>query len=72
VLVDVLNPERIVIGSIYARCRQFLEPGMRAELEREALAPSAAVCAVVPADLGERIGDYASLGLAIDATGGEG
>ena len=27
VLVDVLNPERIVIGSIYARCREFLEPG---------------------------------------------
>jgi glucokinase len=72
VLVDVLNPERIVIGSIYVRCRAFLEPGMRAELEREALAPSVAACKVVPADLGEAIGDYASLVLAMDAASGEG
>jgi glucokinase len=72
VLIDVLNPERIVIGSIYVRCRPFLEPGMRAELEREALAPSSAACAVVPAGLGEQIGDYASLVLAMDAMGGEG
>ena len=71
VLVDILNPERIVIGSIYARCREFLEPGMRAELDREALAPSAAACSVVPAGLGEAIGDYASLALAMDAADGE-
>ena len=69
VLVDVLNPERIVIGSIYARCRRFLEPPMRAELEREALGPSAAACTVVPAGLGEAIGDCASLVLAMSAAG---
>jgi glucokinase len=69
VLVDVLNPERIVIGSIYARCRGFLEPSMRAELEREALGPSAAACTVVPAGLGEEIGDYASLVVAMSAAG---
>ena len=72
VLVDVLNPERIVIGSIYARCREFLEPGMREELAREALGPSVAACAVVPAGLGEAIGDCASLVLAMSAAGGEG
>ncbi len=71
VLVDVLNPERIVIGSIYARCREFLEPGMREELAREALGPSAAACAVVPAGLGEAIGDCASLVLAMTAAGWE-
>jgi glucokinase len=70
VIVDMLNPERIVIGSIYVRCREFLEPGMRAELAREALAPSVAACTVVPAVLGEAIGDYASLVLAMSAAGG--
>jgi glucokinase len=70
VLVDVLNPERIVIGSIYARCREFLEPPMRSELAREALGPSAAACEVVPAGLGEAIGDYASLAVAMSAAGG--
>lgn len=72
VIVDMLNPERIVIGSIYPRCREFLEPSMRAELEREALGPSAAACAVVPAGLGEAIGDRASLVLALAAAGGAG
>lgn len=69
VLVDVLNPERIVIGSIYARCRRFLERTMREELEREALHPSASACTVVPAGLGEAIGDWASLVLAMSAAG---
>ena len=71
VLVDVLNPERIVIGSIYGRCREFLEPAMRAELEREAIGLSAAACTVVPAGLGEQIGDYASLTVAMSAAGVE-
>jgi len=64
ILIDVLNPERIVIGSIYGRCRQFLQPAMEEEIGREALAPAARVCSVVAAGLGERIGDYACLSVA--------
>jgi glucokinase len=63
-LIDVLNPERIVIGSIYVRCREFLQRTMEEEIRREALPLAAAVCKVVPAALGERIGDYASLAVA--------
>jgi glucokinase len=70
-IVDLLNPERIVIGSIYVRCRQFLEPAMRGELAREALGLSVAACEVVPAGLGEAIGDYASLTVAMAAAGRE-
>lgn len=69
ILIDVLNPERIVIGSIYARCRAFLEPRMRETIRAEALAPAAAACTVVPAALGEKIGDYASLAVAARAGG---
>lgn len=68
-IVDVLNPERIVIGSIFARCRPFLEPAMAAELAREALPGAAAACTVLPAGLGEAIGDYACLAVAMTAAG---
>jgi glucokinase len=65
ILIDVLNPQRIVIGSIYARCTQFLQPSCMKIIEQEALEPSRAVCSVVPAALGEQVGDYASLSVAI-------
>jgi glucokinase len=65
ILIDVLNPERIVIGSIFARCREFLQPAMEEVIAREALAPAAAVCSIVPAGLGEAIGDYAALSIAV-------
>ncbi len=65
-LMDILNPQRIVIGSIFIRCRRFLQPSMDAEIAREALPGAAAVCEVVPAKLGESIGDYASLSVAVD------
>jgi glucokinase len=63
-LVDVLNPERFVIGSIYARCERFIAPAMQAALEREALPQSAQVCTVVPAVLGDEIGSYAAVAIA--------
>ncbi|MFB5189138.1 ROK family protein [Alicyclobacillus fastidiosus] len=66
-VVDILNPERIVIGSIYARQQQLLEPIAMGELQREALATSLAVCSVVPSELGERVGDFASLSVAMYA-----
>jgi glucokinase len=65
-IIDIINPERIVIGSIFARCRRFLQPAMDREIGREALPAAARVCAVVPAELGERIGDYACLSVAVE------
>lgn len=65
ILIDVLNPQRIVIGSVYARCRQFIEPACMKIIKQESLAPAAAVCSIVPAALGEEVGDYASLSVAL-------
>jgi glucokinase len=65
-MIDIINPQRIVIGSIYVRCRRFLQPTMEAEIAREALPAAARVCQVVPAALGESIGDYACLSVAAD------
>jgi glucokinase len=65
-VVDILNPDRIVIGSIYARNEQLMHPIVEAVMKREALEPANDVCRVVPAALGEQIGDYAALSLAAD------
>lgn len=64
ILVDLLNPERIVIGSIYARQRERLEPFVLKTLAEEALPLALSVCEVVPAGLGEQVGDYAALSVA--------
>lgn len=63
-IVDLLNPERIVIGSIFVRQRDQLWPIAEKVLRSEALPRSLDVCRVVPAALGEQIGDYAALSIA--------
>ena len=65
VLIDLLNPQRIVIGSVFARSHDLLWETAKAEIEREALPLSAACCEVVPAALGEQIGDYAAVATAL-------
>ena len=64
ILIDILNPERIVIGSVFTRSEKLLRDDMQNIIEREALPLSAEVCRVVPAQLNENIGDFASLALA--------
>ena len=63
-LIDILNPEVIVLGSIYGRSQELIEPSMRAAIERETLNLSRKVCRIVPVGLGESIGDYAALSVA--------
>jgi glucokinase len=65
ILVDILNPERIVIGGLAVRLGDTLLGPAREVLEREALPYSAAVCQVIPAQLDERIGDVAALCVAM-------
>lgn len=66
-LIDILNPQRIVIGSIYGRQQSLLEPIVLRVLAQEALPQALAVCEIVPAGLQENIGDYASLSVAANA-----
>ncbi len=69
IIIDILNPERIVIGSIYERSGHLLKESMYRTLEDEALELSYGCCEIVAAELGDSIGDYAALGIA--ATGYE-
>ena len=65
ILVDILNPERIIIGGIFSRCREFIQPAAEEILRKEALTSSYHVCEILPAGLGEKIGDIASLCVAM-------
>ncbi len=64
VLIDVLNPEAIVIGSIYSRDQGLFDDIVKEIIHKEALPLSAGVCKILPAGLGDNIGDYAALSLA--------
>lgn len=65
VLIDLLNPEIIVIGSLAVRLGDWILEPAREEVNREALPAAAAACRIVPAALGERLGDVAALCAAI-------
>ncbi len=66
IIVDVLNPQKIVIGSVYARCKDLLEKPMLKVMTKECIGVSLGVCEVVPAKLNENIGDVAALAVATE------
>jgi len=69
VLIDLLNPQAIIIGSIFERSGDLLRAAMMQSLREEALPLALGVCEIKPAALGEAIGDYAALGVALNAIG---
>ena len=66
-IVDILNPEVIVIGSIFERAKELIEPFMYETLKEEALAYSVEAVKILPAKLGDSIGDKAALSVAYNA-----
>ncbi len=69
ILMDVLNPDVIVIGSIYARAGDLMQEACGRVLAKEVLEPNLRACKVVPALLGEALGDVAALSVAMDIRG---
>jgi glucokinase len=64
-LIDLLNPEAIVIGSIFERSEHLLRTKAEEIIHREALSQSREVCRILPAALGDEIGDYAAIAVAM-------
>ena len=64
ILVDLFNPERIVIGSVFARSESLFREEMEKVMAREALPEANSVCRVVSAALGDAIGDHAAVAVA--------
>jgi len=65
IIIDILNPEIIVLGSIFSRSRKLIWPSAEKTIRNESLSRSFAACRIVPAALGEQIGDYAALTVAL-------
>lgn len=63
VIIDIINPEAIVIGSIFERNEEFFQNEIKEIIENEALTDNVKNCKILSAELGESIGDFASLGL---------
>jgi len=66
-LIDTLNPERIVLGGYFPRCAALLLPAMNRALAAEALPGALAGCKILPAVLGETIGSNAAVAVALHA-----
>ena len=67
ILIDVLNPDCIVVGGLAVRLGDLFLGPARGVLKKEALGPALDVCRVVPSQLGEQIGDVSALCVAMDA-----
>ncbi len=68
-VVDFLNPQRVILGGLGMRLQDaLLEPALRV-YDQEVLPVAGDVCEIVPAALGESIGDYAALSAAYDQGG---
>lgn len=65
-LVDLLNPQRIIIGSIFARSESLFRPLAEEVMKAECLSGSLSIVEVVSSELGESLGDMAALGIARD------
>lgn len=65
IIVDLLNPERIVLGGLARRLGESLLGPARLRVQEEALRASSDACEILPAALGERIGDVAALCVAL-------
>ena len=63
VIIDIINPEAIVIGSIFERNEEFFQSEIKEIIENEALTDNVKSCKILSAELGDSIGDFASLGL---------
>ena len=70
IVEDMLDPEIIIIGSVFARCRDLLEPGALEVMKREALYATYENAKLSAPALGEAIGDVAALAVGHDVMKG--
>lgn len=61
IMIDAMNPEAIVIGSVYARNENLFKPFAEKIIEEETISYSREACRILPAKLGDAIGDYAAI-----------
>jgi glucokinase len=65
-LIDIINPERIIIGSVFARSEALFRGPAEEVIKAECLPLTAGACTVHAAKLGESLGDIAALCAAVN------
>jgi glucokinase len=65
ILADIIDPELVVVGGIYGRCLDLLEAPTRDAFAAEALGGASRAARIEPAKLGEQIGDFSALAVAV-------
>ena len=65
ILIDLFNPEVIVAGGVFMRNIDLFMPIIQPIIREESLTDAYSVCKILPAKIGENIGDYAALAIAI-------
>jgi len=60
IIIDILNPEKIIIGSIFVRNYDEIWPWAEQVILAETLQASREACSVVPGSLSESVGDVAA------------
>lgn len=65
ILIDLFNPEAIIAGGVFMRNYDLFMSIIEPIVKKECLTDSYEVCRILPAQIGENIGDYAALAVAI-------
>jgi glucokinase len=65
IVIDILNPEKIVLGGVFMRSGALLIPAMEKEIKKHALENCALACEIVAAQLSENVGDIAAISIAV-------
>ena len=65
--IDILNPQKILLGSIFGRSGDLLADAMHEVIAAETIPYARAVCEIAACGLGEAINDYEAVAIAVDA-----
>ena len=65
ILIDIFNPEVIIAGGVFMRNYDLFMSVITSIVQNESLTDAYKVCKILPAEIGENIGDYAALAIAI-------
>ena len=64
IIIDILNPSRIILGSIYHRSGVLFETRMQEIIEKETLIFAREACEILPSSFGESIGNVSAISIA--------
>lgn len=68
-LIDLFNPEVVTAGGVFMRNYDLIMRYALPIIEGESLGESRSVCKILPAEIGENVGDFAAIAIAVGLDG---